>query len=77
MSQEYLPKLFDAFSQEDSSSTNRYGSTGLGMAITKNIVEMMNGEIEVTSNGKTVKRDFHIRRNGLPTFEVRLDQPTA
>ena len=34
-------------------------------------------EIEVTSNGKTVKRDFHIRRNGLPTFEVRLDQPTA
>ncbi|MBO7687228.1 MAG: endo-1,4-beta-xylanase [Kiritimatiellae bacterium] len=34
-------------------------------------------EIEVTSNGKTVKRDFHIRRNGLPTFEVRLDHPTA
>ena len=49
MSKEYLPHLFDAFSQEDSSSTNRYGSTGLGMPITKNIVELMNGHIEVES----------------------------
>ena len=49
MSEEFLPKLFDAFSQEDSSSTSRYGSTGLGMPITKNIVELMNGNIEVKS----------------------------
>ena len=49
MSPEYLPKLFDTFSQEDSSATNKFGSSGLGMAITKNIVEMMNGKIEVKS----------------------------
>ncbi len=49
MSKEYLPKLFDAFTQEDSSSTNRYGSTGLGMPITKSIVELMNGHIDVES----------------------------
>ena len=49
MSETFLPKLFQAFSQEDSSSTNRYGSTGLGMAITKSIVELMNGTIEVRS----------------------------
>ena len=49
MSKEYLPRIFDAFSQEDSSSTNRYGSTGLGMPITKSIVELMNGRIEVES----------------------------
>ena len=49
MSAEYLPKIFDTFSQEDSSSTNRYGSTGLGMPITKNLVELMNGRIEVES----------------------------
>ncbi len=49
MSKEYLPHIFDTFSQEDSTATNKYGSTGLGMAITKNIVEMMNGNIEVES----------------------------
>ena len=49
MSKEYLPHIFEAFSQEDSSSTSRYGSTGLGMPITKSIVELMNGTIEVES----------------------------
>ena len=49
MDKEYIPKIFDAFSQEDATSTNRYGGSGLGMAITKNYVEMMNGEISVES----------------------------
>ena len=49
MSKEYIPKIFEAFSQEDSGVANKYGSTGLGMAITKNIVDMMNGEIAVES----------------------------
>ncbi len=49
MSREYLPHIFEAFSQEDNSSTSRYGSTGLGMSITKSIVELMNGSIEVES----------------------------
>ncbi len=49
MSKEFLPTLFDPFTQEDSSSTNKYGSTGLGMPIAKSIVELMNGNIEVES----------------------------
>ncbi len=49
MDKEFLPKIFDAFSQENSGAANKYGSSGLGMAITKNIVEMMNGEISVES----------------------------
>ena len=49
MDKEYIPKIIEAFSQEDSSTKNKYGSTGLGMAITKNIVEMMNGTISVES----------------------------
>ena len=49
MSKEYLPKLFEPFSQENSGTTNKYGSSGLGLAITKGIVDMMNGKIEVDS----------------------------
>ncbi len=49
MSKDYLPKIFETFSQEDASSTNKYGSSGLGMAITKRIIDMMNGKIEVDS----------------------------
>ncbi len=49
MDKEFLPKLFDAFSQENENAANKFGSTGLGMAITRNIVEMMNGSISVTS----------------------------
>ena len=46
---EYIPKIFDTFTQEDESNTNNYGGSGLGMAITKNLVEMMEGEIHVES----------------------------
>ena len=49
MSKEYLPKIFESFSQENSSAVNKYGSTGLGMTITKGLVEMMNGTISVES----------------------------
>ena len=49
MSTDFLPHIFDTFAQEDSSNTNKYGSSGLGLAITKNIVELMNGNIHVTS----------------------------
>ncbi len=49
MARDYLPKLFEAFSQENLSATSQYGSTGLGMPITKCIVERMNGCIEVES----------------------------
>ena len=49
MSEAFLPKIFDTFAQEDSSATNKFGSTGLGMPITKSIVELMNGNIEVKS----------------------------
>ena len=49
MSEDYLPKLFDTFSQENADTHNKYGSSGLGMAITKSIVDMMNGRIDVES----------------------------
>ena len=45
----FLPRVFEPFSQEDSSHSSKYGSTGLGMAITRSIVELMNGSISVES----------------------------
>ena len=49
MDKEYLPRLFEAFSQEDSTATNRYGGSGLGMAITKRFLDQMGGTIEIES----------------------------
>jgi signal transduction histidine kinase/DNA-binding response OmpR family regulator len=49
MSEEFLPKIFDAFTRVNSSTVSGIQGTGLGMAITKNIVDMMDGSIDVKS----------------------------
>ena len=76
MDKEFIPKIFDAFTQEDSSRSNKYGSTGLGMAITKNIVELMNGSISVESE-KGVGTEFTViitlnnsNRQGVATYVI-------
>ena len=76
MDKEFIPKIFDAFTQEDSSRSNKYGSTGLGMAITKNIVELMNGSISVESE-KGVGTEFTViitlnnsNRQGAATYVI-------
>lgn len=49
MEKEFLSKLFQGFLQEDDTVSRKYGGTGLGMSITKQLVEMMGGSIRVES----------------------------
>ncbi len=49
MTKEYLETIFDAFTRAENSTTNKVQGTGLGMAITKNIIELMGGTIDVSS----------------------------
>ena len=49
MSDDFIPHIFEPFSQESTGTTSLYGGTGLGLAISKSIVDMMDGKITVRS----------------------------
>ncbi len=64
MTPEYLETIFDAFTRAENSTTNKVQGTGLGMAITKSIVELMGGSIEVFSEvdkGSLFRIDLELR----------------
>lgn len=70
MTEEFLETIFDAFTRAENSTTNKVQGTGLGMAITKNIVELMGGMIQVYSEvdqGSLFTVDLEFR---LPEIEA-------
>lgn len=75
MSKEFQSHIFEAFSREDSSIVSDIQGTGLGMAITKNIVDMMNGTISVDSEpGKGTEFIVSLRfaLSGQKVKEVKI-----
>jgi CheY-like chemotaxis protein len=66
---EVLPRIFEHFVQGDSSSTRAHGGLGLGLAITKHLIEMHGGTIHATSEGKNLGSLFTITLPLAPTSE--------
>ncbi len=64
ISEDYLSIIFNKFTQEDETVVRKFGGTGLGMSITKQLMELMGGSIEIISKknaGTTIKLIFNLK----------------
>jgi PAS domain S-box-containing protein len=74
ISEDFLPFVFERFKQSDNSTTRRYGGLGLGMAITRHIVELHGGTIKAESAGEDLGATFTV---SLPVSIVHAENPTT
>jgi len=79
MTQQQQAKIFEAFTQGDSSTTRRFGGTGLGLSISSQLVELMGGRLQVSSvpnEGSSFRFDIPLRTtNGVEPHEIAKTQP--
>ena len=72
MSQQEIDKLFHPFTQADSSTTRKFGGTGLGLTISKRLVEMMGGRIWIESNPGFGSRFIFVARFKKPEKQLNF-----
>ena len=83
MDQTYVKNIFNKFSQEDISTSRKYGGTGLGMAISQELIHLMQGSIDVESSknkGTTIKFNITLPigdEKGIKAQEVIRMNPTG
>lgn len=68
---EFLPYVFDRFRQENSSSTRYFGGLGLGLALTRHLVELHGGTVQVNSPGEGKGTKFTVQ---LPLLQVKIHE---
>lgn len=74
---EMLEKIFNAFEQGDKDITRQFGGLGLGLAITKAMVEAHGGEIRVQSDGKDKGASFSVMFHALDSTQKKRPKVTA
>ena len=78
IAKENQDKIFDAFSQEDSTTTRRFGGTGLGLSISSKLVSMMGGELKLESEvGKGSRFYFELSIGECNEDDIKKDEDEA